>query len=82
MSHRCNDVMEQVYFYLDEEMSWLRKTRVRRHLKRCTGCYSTFEFETHFIQVISEKGYEEPDPELISRLRAFLREHGSDGAEV
>ncbi len=77
---RCDDVMEQAYLYLDDEITWYRRTRIRRHLKRCTGCLSTIEFETHFKRVIREKGFEEPDPELIQRLRAFLHEHehGSD----
>ena len=80
--NRCNDAMEQVYFYLDGELTWFKKVRIRRHLRACTDCDGAFHFETRFMQVIRAKGYEEPEPELISRLRAFLDEQGSDAADA
>ena len=78
MSRRCNEVVEQAYFYLDDEMSWFARVRVRRHLKRCSPCLSSFDFEAAFKTMVREKCAEEPNPELIDRLRALLREHGSD----
>ena len=80
MSRRCNDAIEQVYFFLDGEITWYKRVQIRRHLKACSDCDNAFGFETRFKEVIRAKGYEEPEPELISRLRAFLDEQGADEA--
>ena len=80
MSHNCDDAIEQIYFYLDGEITWYRRTRVRRHLRRCAKCTSAFEFETRFKQVIRAKGVSQPPAELMDRLRTFLREHEEPGA--
>lgn len=83
---RCDDAVEKVYFYLDEEMTWYRRRRIRRHLKRCTNCDGAYSFEAHFIEVVRRKAREEPPPEqmeeLIGRLRALLHEHGSDEVQA
>ncbi len=78
MSHTCDEAIEQIYFYLDGEMTWYKRTRVRRHLRRCGDCASAFDFETRFKEVVRNKGMEHPPPELIDRLRTFLREHRTD----
>lgn len=82
MSHTCDEALEQVYFFLDGEMTWYRRIRVRRHLKKCSGCMGSFEFEAKVIDVVRRKAAEPPPPELIDRLRAFIQEHGSDEVEV
>ncbi len=74
----CTDATEQVYLYLDNEMSRFRYWKVKRHLKKCPPCCSKFDFETEFKQVVRRKSQESAPPELIGRLRAFLEEHGAD----
>jgi mycothiol system anti-sigma-R factor len=75
MKHMCEESLEKIYFYLDGELNWWRRTRVQRHLRRCQPCNGAFEFEAKFIQVIRQKGAEPAPPELIDRLRTFLHEH-------
>ena len=74
----CAKATEQVYLYLDNEMSRFRYWRVRRHLKKCPPCCSKFDFEAEFKQVVRRKAQEPAPPELIDRLRTFLTEHGAD----
>ena len=74
----CSEATEQVYLYLDNEMSRFRYWKVKRHLKKCPPCCSKFDFEAEFKQVVRRKSQDSAPPELIGRLRAFLEEHGAD----
>lgn len=74
--HSCDEAIAQVYFYLDGEISWMRKTRVKRHLRKCHRCLGAYNFETQLKSVIRQRIQEEPHPEVMDRLRAFLRENG------
>jgi len=78
MSSGCQHAVEYVYHYLDEEITWSRKVRIKWHLKRCDPCDGAFDFEVRLRTMIREKGRDEPPPELFDRLRALLREDGTD----
>lgn len=82
MSRSCGKASEQVYLYLDQEMSRFRSWQIRRHLRKCEDCCGKFDFETHFKAVIREKTATDAPPELIHRLHAFLEEHGADDPQV
>jgi mycothiol system anti-sigma-R factor len=79
--HTCDDAVANVFFYLDGEVGWFKKTRIRRHLKKCPPCMGAFEFESRLKVIIRERLREEPHPEVVERLRMFLRENepGFDG---
>lgn len=70
----CDHAIEYVYEYLDEEVSFFRKSRVRVHLRRCSHCMDAFQFEIRLKQVIRERGRSEPPAELFDTLRALIRE--------
>ncbi len=74
MSRGCQHAVEYVYHYLDEEITWSRKVRIKWHLKRCDPCDDAFDFEIRLKTMIREKGRDEPPPELFDRLRALLQE--------
>lgn len=74
--HNCDEAIAQVYFYLDGEIGWMRRTRVKRHLRKCHQCLGAYSFESRLKTVIRERVKEEPHPEVMDRLRAFLRENG------
>ena len=78
MVNNCHEAIEKVYYFLDGEITWYRRQRIRRHLRRCRTCNGAYEFEAAFLQVVRRKGVEAPPPELIDRLRTFLEEHGDE----
>ncbi len=82
MSNGCDHAVEYVYQYLDEELTVLRKARIRWHLRKCVGCGGAFAFETRLKMVIRERGREEPPPELMDRLRALIQEEGPDSTSL
>lgn len=71
----CEEAVTQVYLFLDGETTWFRKTRIKRHLRRCHGCLHAYDFESRLKSIVREHAREEPHPEVIDRLRAFLAEH-------
>ncbi len=78
MKNNCDHALEYVYHYLDEEITWYHRARVRWHLRRCNDCCNGYEFERRVKAMVRSKGVDEPPPELFERLRAFIREHGVD----
>jgi mycothiol system anti-sigma-R factor len=80
MSRGCEHAVEYVYQYLDEEMTRMRRARIKYHLKKCVACDGAFAFESRLKAVIRERGRETPPPELISRLRALIQEDGPDSS--
>lgn len=74
-THNCDNAIAQLYFYLDGEITWWKRVRVKRHLGRCQRCSGAYGFESHLLRVISDRLQEDPHPEVISRLLGFLREN-------
>lgn len=70
----CEHAIEYVYQYLDEEISFFRKSRIRTHLRRCSHCMDAFQFEDKLKGVIRDRGRSDPPPELFDTLRALLQE--------
>jgi mycothiol system anti-sigma-R factor len=77
MNTGCEHAIEYVYHYLDQELTFTRRTRIRWHLRRCHGCCDAFDFETKLKSVIRERGRDEPPPELFDRLRALIHEEAA-----
>ncbi|HHC07701.1 MAG TPA: anti-sigma factor [Actinobacteria bacterium] len=72
MTTGCDHAVEYVYQFLDGELTWWRRTRIRWHLRRCVRCENAFEFETKLKSVIRERGRTEPPAELFDTLRALI----------
>jgi anti-sigma factor (TIGR02949 family) len=73
--HSCEDAVAHVYPFLDGEIGWYKKTRIRRHLKKCRPCTGAFNFEGRLKSIVRERVREEPQPEMLDRLRTFLKEN-------
>lgn len=74
MSSDCDKATEVIYSYLDKEMTWMRRTRVRWHLRRCPPCTGAFAFEDRLRIVMRERCQEEIPADLLDRVRSMLRQ--------
>ncbi|MGH8873650.1 MAG: zf-HC2 domain-containing protein [Acidimicrobiia bacterium] len=74
MGSRCDEALTRLYPYLDRELTWYRRLRVRFHLRRCPPCGNVYAFEDRLRTVIRQKCREEIPPEVIERLRQVVRE--------
>ncbi len=69
----CAEAAARVYPYLDGELTWIKRTRIRWHLRACTRCEAAFHFEQHLKAKVREGLKEECPDAVIERLRGFLR---------
>ncbi|MFV1970508.1 MAG: zf-HC2 domain-containing protein [Acidimicrobiia bacterium] len=75
----CEDAVEYVYQYIDDELTVTRKARIQWHLKRCGHCVSAFQFETSLKERIAAGGKTEPPAELFDTLRALIQQERNTG---
>ena len=76
MSHNCEEAQAKLYHYLDSEMGFYRRWRVRRHLRRCPPCSGGFSFESKLQQKIRSDCVDEVPEELMQRITSFIRQNG------
>ncbi len=82
MSDACDHAIEHMYYYLDSEISWYRRLRIRWHLRRCDDCCNAYEFETRLKAMIRDRGRTEPPPELFDNLRALIEQEAAEEPEA
>jgi anti-sigma factor (TIGR02949 family) len=70
----CQQVVQQLWDYLDGELTEERMTDVRAHLKACRGCFPHFDFERAFLEAVAKSREEHAAPEDLRRkVMAKLR---------
>ncbi len=76
----CQDVLRQLWEYLDGELPAGEAEEIREHLADCAHCNPQYEFQLRFLDALV-KAYaarEVPHPEFVRRLRAALDGIGDD----
>lgn len=69
---RCEDVIEQLYAYLDQEVGDSAKSDIDHHLAQCRECYSRAEFEKRLRDRVSEAATAEAPDQLRERIKALM----------
>lgn len=71
----CEQVLQQVWSYLDGELDDGVYRQIQAHIAHCSGCAPRFEFQRRLLALIEEKCKEGPVPlELKRRLFRLLEE--------
>ena len=81
MKAECANAVDYLYQYIDEELTWSRRLRVRWHLRKCGPCLDAFDFEARLKERIKECDRDEPPQELLDRIRAFIDQETAGGQE-
>ena len=81
MKPDCRKAQAQVYHYLDGEIGFYRRWRIRRHLRCCPPCGDGFSFESELQRKVREDCVEDVPEELLIRLKTFLRQNGPTGVD-
>ena len=77
----CNAVVEELYTFLDGELTDGRRVQIERHFTGCVDCHEVVEFHASLKMTISAK-CQEPVPDgLRQRITDALRraEAGAPG---
>lgn len=70
----CRETLEDLYPFLDGELSSELQAHVRDHLEGCTDCLEAFDFEAELKSAIRRKCSSDELPRgLVERLEACLQ---------
>lgn len=69
----CNETIEELERYLDQELPARRVEEIVVHLKSCTDCQGAYEFHADLHRVITVKAQrDELSPGFLDKLRDCL----------
>jgi anti-sigma factor (TIGR02949 family) len=74
----CSGSVQELYTFLDGELTVERRTAISVHLDGCPDCYGAFDFEAELRQVVSSSCKEEVPPALQARVAAVLQQLRQD----
>jgi mycothiol system anti-sigma-R factor len=69
----CGSVIEELYTFLDGELSDGRRVQIERHYSGCTDCHEIVEFHASLKMTISSKCQDAVPDALRQRIRDALR---------
>lgn len=75
MSHdepTCEEVIEQLFDFLDNELSPDRSAEIDRHLERCRDCCTRAQFERRLREKVSDAGRVKAPDRLHDRIKGLL----------
>jgi mycothiol system anti-sigma-R factor len=69
----CEEILREVYPYLDASLSESARVEIQHHLDDCLGCLHVFDFHAELRTVIARKCREDDvPPGLLARVRDCL----------
>ncbi len=76
----CDETIERLYFYLDGELTEVRRQEIALHLDLCGPCVGAYGFESELRKVIANRCRDRVPDALVARVADALREeHGRQG---
>jgi len=80
----CREAADQLYAYLDGELTPARAEEVRRHLEKCAPCLAVSGFEKAYLRFLEARSFVREAPESLRKRildqLLFLDEGRSDTA--
>ena len=71
----CDDVIKDLYLYLDEETDDALRGRIRQHLEACAPCLKQYGLEQDVRRLVLRCcGNEQAPPTLRERIRVRITE--------
>ena len=75
----CNAVVQELYTFLDGELTDGRRVQIERHFTGCTDCHEVVEFHASLKMTISAKCQETVPDALRRRIADALRDAERSG---
>lgn len=72
----CNDVLRELYEFLDGELTPERRAHVEHHLNDCSPCLEAFDFHAEIRMVIAHKCRDECPEALKARIAEAIARDG------
>ena len=74
----CEDAVEELYGYLDGELTDDKRATIQGHLDDCGPCLEAFGFEADLRQLLANRCRDAVPDGLRERIAAALEADGSD----
>ena len=71
---QCQDALQELYVFLDGELTTEKREHIRHHLDDCNPCLEHYDFEAELRIVISTKCKESVPESLKAKIAATLAE--------
>jgi mycothiol system anti-sigma-R factor len=68
----CNQALEELYHFLQGELTEERRVTIRVHLDGCSSCLEVYDFEAELREVVAERCSEQVPDDLRKRIAGFL----------
>jgi mycothiol system anti-sigma-R factor len=72
----CSEALEELYTFLDGELTERKRTLIQHHLDECNPCFEAFDFEAELRIVIAARCRDEVPDALRTRIADQLAELG------
>lgn len=63
----CREAADQLYAYLDGELTPERADEVRRHLERCAPCLAVSGFEKAYLRFLEARSFAREAPQSLRK---------------
>ena len=70
----CEDVLDQLFAYLDGELDDVTGDDIERHLHACRGCFGRAEFERRLKSRLAEAAATGAPETLMKRIRTLMEQ--------
>lgn len=78
----CQEVLAEVWLFLDHECDPTRRALLERHLDECQPCLAEYGLDDKLKELLATKCSEQAPDRLKDRLRTSIRETVLEQAEV
>lgn len=68
----CDDVLRQLYSFIDGWLTDDRRSRITNHLDECGHCVGVYDFEAELRSVVARHAYCEVPADLKQRIFSLL----------
>ncbi len=65
----CDEILQELYTFLDGEITPESKASILRHLDSCLNCLHVYDFHAELRMVIAAKCRDEVPPGLMERIQ-------------
>jgi len=76
--HECQEALEELYTFLDGELTVEKREHIRVHLEDCNPCLEHYDFEAELKIVISSKCKEQVPDSLRAQVLRAISESATD----
>lgn len=68
----CGSVVEELYTFLDGELTEAKRAQITRHLHGCVDCHEVVDFHAELKMMIARKCRDDVPAELRTRIAQVL----------